>query len=214
VETTAALPMFPLSAVVFPHARFPLHVFELRYQQLLRDVQAGDGTFGICLIARGSEVGGGDERVTVGTRVRLEHVEALGDGRSLVVAAGIDRILVERWLPDDPYPRAAVQTLVEPPCVNCDETLAETFKVVRQARALLSEVRDAPPLERDVLDGRTAAEASWLLCALSPLGLYDAQKLLETDDPGRRLRRLQKLVEEVAELTHSLLAGGGEPTLS
>lgn len=53
-----------------------------------------------------------------------------------------------------------------------------------------------------------------LLCALSPLGLYDAQKLLETDDPGRRLRRLQKLVEEVAELTHSLLAGGGEPTLS
>ena len=62
------LPMFPLSAVLFPHASMPLHVFEPRYRQMLRDCLAGDGRFGIVLIERGSEVGGGDQRSLLGTR--------------------------------------------------------------------------------------------------------------------------------------------------
>ena len=64
----ARLPMFPLSAVLFPHSSMPLHVFEPRYRELMRDCLAGDGRFGIVLIERGSEVGGGDERSTLGTR--------------------------------------------------------------------------------------------------------------------------------------------------
>src|SRR6202044_2208664 len=56
------LAMFPLSAVLFPHATMPLHVFEPRYRELLRDCLAGDARFGIVLIERGSEGGGGDER--------------------------------------------------------------------------------------------------------------------------------------------------------
>ena len=34
------LPMFPLSAVLFPHARMPLHVFEPRDRELMRDCLA------------------------------------------------------------------------------------------------------------------------------------------------------------------------------
>ena len=54
---TRTLPMFPLSTVLFPHAALPLHVFEARYRRLMADCLAGDGSFGVVLIARGPEVG-------------------------------------------------------------------------------------------------------------------------------------------------------------
>ena len=73
--------MFPLSAVLFPHATMPLHVFEPRYRQLMRDCLAGDARFGVVLIARGPEVGGGDERNRYGTRGIITEAAELTDGR-------------------------------------------------------------------------------------------------------------------------------------
>jgi uncharacterized protein len=67
----AAMPMFPLGTVLFPHALLPLHVFEPRYRLMTRRVLAGDGELGVVLIERGSEVGGGDTRFGVGTVARV-----------------------------------------------------------------------------------------------------------------------------------------------
>src|SRR5277367_5064047 len=117
--------MFPLAAVVFPTTELPLHVFELRYQQLTRDVLLGDREFGICLISRGCEVGGGDERVSIGTRVRVELAAPLADDRWILVTRGVERIRVVEWLEDDPYPRAIVESLpVEGPDVSHQSVLA------------------------------------------------------------------------------------------
>src|ERR1019366_10529845 len=98
------LPMFPLGTVLFPHAVLPLHIFEPRYQALTEHCLAADSTFGVVLIERGSEVGGGDQRFTVGTRTRIVHAEHLDDGRWVLVTVGETRLRVKRWLPDDPYP--------------------------------------------------------------------------------------------------------------
>jgi len=62
-----ATPMFPLGMVHFPGIVLPLRVFEPRYRQLTADCLAGDGEFGVVLIERGWEVGGGDTRFNVGT---------------------------------------------------------------------------------------------------------------------------------------------------
>ncbi|MET1002223.1 MAG: LON peptidase substrate-binding domain-containing protein, partial [Acidimicrobiia bacterium] len=51
--------MFPLGSVLFPHALLPLHVFEPRYRVMMRHCLEGDKEFGVVLIERGSEVGGG-----------------------------------------------------------------------------------------------------------------------------------------------------------
>ena len=102
------LPMFPLGAVLFPHASMPLHVFEPRYRALMRDCLAGDHRFGVVLIARGSEVGGGDERTTLGTRGVITEAIELADGRWVLEVEGEARIEVTEWLPDDPYPVALV----------------------------------------------------------------------------------------------------------
>src|SRR5579872_2372849 len=101
--------MFPLSTVLFPGASLPLHVFEPRYRALLADSLAGDGGFGVVLIDRGSEVGGGDHRVDVGTMADIVQVFGVEGGRSMVMTRGTRRIRVARWLSDDPYPRAEVE---------------------------------------------------------------------------------------------------------
>src|SRR5260370_38243553 len=56
------LPMFPLGTVLLPFAHLPLHIFEPRYRALVKDCTPGDGEFGVVLIERGHEVGGGDVR--------------------------------------------------------------------------------------------------------------------------------------------------------
>ncbi len=60
------MPMFPLGTVLFPYALLPLHVFEPRYRVMIRHVMDSDHEFGVVLIERGSEVGGGDVRFDIG----------------------------------------------------------------------------------------------------------------------------------------------------
>lgn len=100
--------MFPLGSVLVPGMILPLHVFEERYRRLVHDCLAGDGEFGVVLIERGSEVGGGDVRTDVGTVARIVQADELPDGRFVVGAVGVRRIRVSRWLEDAPYPRADV----------------------------------------------------------------------------------------------------------
>ena len=73
--------MFPLGSVLFPGALLPLHVFEPRYRQLVKDCLAGEPEFGVVLIDRGHEVGGGDVRREVGAVARDPGGERAPDGR-------------------------------------------------------------------------------------------------------------------------------------
>ncbi len=208
------LPMFPLSTVVFPFAQLPLHVFELRYQQLVVDVMEGDRTFGIVLIDRGPEVGGGEHRVDIGTRVEVEHLAPIGEGRSLLVARATERIKVVQWLDDAPYPRALVVDHPQHDVALDEAQLHGALSAVRRSRALLSEVHDAPALCGGLDLGDDHLDAAWMLCALAPIGMFDAQSLLEIDDPRGRLELLTVLSDAVAETALQLLASGQEPTLS
>src|SRR5258708_23453871 len=100
------LKMFPLSRVLLPHENLPLHVFEERYRAMVADCMAADRSFGVVLIARGGEVGGGDVRREVGTVASIDHLALGPDGRSLLLTTGTDRIRVIALLPEEPYPRA------------------------------------------------------------------------------------------------------------
>ena len=53
------LPLFPLSTVLFPGMRLPLHIFEERYRLLVADLQAQPEPrrFGVIAIRKGREVG-------------------------------------------------------------------------------------------------------------------------------------------------------------
>jgi uncharacterized protein len=200
--------MFPLSAVLFPHASMPLHVFEPRYRELLRHCLAADARFGIVLIERGSEVGGGDERSALGTRGVVTQAAELPDGRWVLEVEGENLIAVEEWLPDDPYPVALVRDATSvPPSGDVGPLVGAAGQRVRRARALLAEQGGAPPLAPGFpLDGGGDADrAAWQLCALAPLSAYDAQRLLEADGTPERLRLLSELMDELEVDLHRML---------
>ena len=135
--------MFPLGMVLVPKAVVPLHVFEPRYQTMLADVMAGDRKFGVVLIERGSEVGGGDVRTDVGTVVQVVELRPIADDRWVVVVAGTERITVDRWLSDDPYPRAEVSSFPDESGPSVDAQEWKTLKYrMRQVLAVLAELGD------------------------------------------------------------------------
>jgi Lon protease-like protein len=198
------LPMFPLSAVLFPHATMPLHVFEPRYRALMHDCLVGDPRFGVVLIERGSEVGGGDQRSGLGTRGIITKAAELPDGRWVLEVRGEAVIAVEEWLPDDPYPVALV-TEAEPPVddapdapTDVSEVLAHTEQRVRRARAVMAEHGGAPALPPELpLHGDGDVDvAAWQLCAAAPVNAYDAQRLLATVGTRDRLAGLAELMTE------------------
>ncbi|MEI8240684.1 MAG: LON peptidase substrate-binding domain-containing protein, partial [Actinomycetota bacterium] len=95
---TTTMPMFPLGSVLMPGRLLTLHVFEPRYLALVHaclDAEAHE--FGVVLIERGNEVGGGEQRLDVGTVARMMEVAQTDDGRYAVLAIGTRRIVVPQW---------------------------------------------------------------------------------------------------------------------
>ncbi len=201
------LPMFPLGSVLFPNTLLPLRVFEPRYQTLVDDCVAGDGRFGVVLIERGSEVGGGDVRFEIGTIARIAGIADLEEGHRLVLAVGTGRLEVNRWLPDDPYPIAMISELSDQAMPSSKLPIAETEVKLRRALALLSEAGyDVGDTAFEVSDEHDVAVDQ--LCALAPLSPLDAQRLLSTDSSPERLERLHSLLdEEIAVLQQQLGSG-------
>lgn len=199
-STSHPLPMFPLGTVLFPSVFLPLHVFEPRYQELTRDCLAGDNEFGVVLIERGSEVGGGDTRFDVGTVARIIEAAELGGGRFALGTVGVRRIRVESWLPEAPYPRAEVDEWEDAPPSDSLEALHQanliTLRRVLAMKAELGEAAAAATIELAddlVLAGYQAA-------AVAPLGPADQQALLAAPSPEERAQALGTLLDEQVEL--------------
>ena len=72
-------PMFPLQSALLPGEVLPLRIFEPRYAQLVQDCLAmTEPAFGVVLITRGREVGGGDVRGDVGVLAHIAEYAELG----------------------------------------------------------------------------------------------------------------------------------------
>lgn len=196
----AGFPMFPLGSVLFPSLVLPLHVFEPRYRALMSDVLAGDEEFGVCLIERGSEVGGDDVRTTVGTVARIQEATESPDGRWAVIAVGTRRIRVLRWLPDDPYPRAEVTEHPDPePGPDELDLLPVVTASLRSALAKANELGDAgPPATIGLAEDPVIA--SHQIAALAPVSTLDQYDLLAAGTVGVRLARLESLLRDAHEV--------------
>ncbi|WP_395638291.1 LON peptidase substrate-binding domain-containing protein [Pseudolysinimonas sp.] len=195
----AATPMFPLGSVLFPSVPIPLRVFEPRYLTLvgrLLDEQESGSEFGVVLIERGHEAGGGDQRASIGTMARLVSVVARADDL-IIVVLGTRRFSVERWLDEDPYPRAELSMLPE---LEWSESLAslraDAEAVVRRVIARVAE----PEAAGDVELSEDPVASVWQLAAMAPLGEYDRYTLLTSTSMEALLRRLIDLTLEAEEL--------------
>ena len=202
------LPMFPLGTVLLPGVALPLHVFEPRYRALTRDCLDADRRFGVVLIERGSEVGGGDVRFDVGTCARIVEADELPDGRWVLVAIGVERLRVARWLPDDPYPRAEVEWLPdESPGPGAGGRRDEVERLLRRALALQAELGEAAPPATVEIDADLVL-ATYQAAALAPLGPMDRQRVLERNGVEDRLEVLARSLAEVVAVLAQRVSGG------
>lgn len=197
--------MFPLGTVVFPYSGVPLRVFEPRYQALLDAVLEEGSTFGSVLIERGFEVGGGDIRSDIGTRLRVLAHQDLADGHRAIVAAGVERIRVLEWLEDDPHPWALVEAFEE---VRGDlgELRSHVCDRLERLLAMASELgADTADIELDTEDDPVAA--SYQLAALIPVTPLDSYALLACPGPITRMELAISLLDDQIELIRLRLAG-------
>jgi hypothetical protein len=199
--------MFPLGTVLFPHAVLPLHVFEPRYRALMRHVLDGDQEFGIVLIERGSEIGGGDVRFGVGTLAHVVQFAQLDDGRFALAVVGVARIRVERWLPEEPFPQADVVEVPEVDGEGDGSALrASAIDALGGVLALAAQLPGGSeiPVPEIAAD---ATQAAYEIGARSALGPLDAQRVLELPDTASRLSALRAHLDETAAVLRARLAG-------
>lgn len=195
------MPMFPLGTVLLPGSLLPLHVFEPRYRQLVRDcMDAPQQEFGVVLIGRGSEVGGGDTRLDIGTVARLLQVAPLPEDRFALLTVGTRRIRIERWLSDDPYPRADVTDWPDGAFDTSDPDLTHRIATAagraRRCAGLAVELGDRSGVPQAELTGDASLD-SFVVAGLSPLGPADQYAVLGAPDVVTRLDVLERLLEDV-----------------
>jgi Lon protease-like protein len=190
--------MYPLGSVLFPHMPLRLRVFEERYLLMLSELLKTDSArFGVVLIERGREVGGGEQRFDVGTFAEITQIGAQ-EGFVGLVAHGGSRFAVEQWLADAPHPWADVREL---PDLTWDPDLTElrdgTERRVRRALALASEfAENVWPADIELSDDPVAA--AWQLAAIAPLGALDQVELLSAESMEQLLTRVGELTAEAA----------------
>lgn len=195
----ATIPMFPLGTVLFPAMPLSLRVFEPRYLQLLQDVLPDEiSEFGVVLIERGQEVGGGEKRFDLGTVVQVADIK-VADGHLALLGEGTRRIEVVEWLADGPYPRARVRDV---PPLEWDEGLAErrdqTEALVRRTLARASEFDDQAWTAGVQLTD-DPVEALWQLAAIAPLGPLDQLGLLRCTTARELLDAIFAATQDVGE---------------
>lgn len=191
--------MFPLGAVLFPHLPLHLRVFEERYLVMLtRLLETDTAEFGVVLIERGQEVGGGEHRFRFGTVAQITELN-VQDGFVMLVAQGERRLEVTDWLSEAPHPRAEVRFLPE---LEWDPALQPLWdqaeQLVRRTLAQASEFTEQQwPADVQLSENRLAA--TWQLAGIAPVGPLDQIELLRATSIEQLLNKVIEATTEAAQ---------------
>tara|TARA_B100001750_G_scaffold247196_1_gene272121 strand:+ start:2277 stop:2792 length:516 start_codon:yes stop_codon:yes gene_type:complete len=161
--------------------------------------------FGVVLIEKGHEVGGGDVRSSVGCLAEILEHRTFPDGRWALLVRGESRFVVDEWLPDDPYPKALISDFPDDDEVSTDRCMV----VLERLAELVTNARNAgyemPVVDPDALAvGVDAEELGYRIAQLTPAGPFDRQRILTRASLAERLELIEELVaglEEVLDAT-------------
>jgi Lon protease-like protein len=201
------LPMFPLEWVLLPGEELSLRIFERRYTVLVGDLMhSGDPRFGVVLIARGREVGGGEQRNDIGAMAAITDCTELGGGRYALRCLTGERIRVSQWLPDDPYPRADIEVWRDEP----GEPVSDRQFGELEERIVALHKRMAVARRRWVTAGRDTmlggrrlrsldpVQRLYSLACRVPMGEADRYAVLAAPSLSDRLTALYEAIETVS----------------
>lgn len=198
------IPLFPLNLVVFPHEKLNLHIFEPRYQQLVKDCDRSRGqkTFGIPPVING-------EVMDIGTEMRLMSIEkTYPNGEMDIRTEGVGTFELKEWhksLPSKLYSGASIEPreLLEE---NGDfmtqsqllQNIREMFQIIHINKRLPEYVSDFQTLDFGHHVGFTVEQEYQFLCLLDEherqnFMLEHLENILPTVREMERLRERAQL---------------------
>ena len=204
------LPLFPLGTVLFPGLLLPLHIFEERYRQLIRDLQDGPEPrrFGVVAIRQGRETGvdGIQALYEIGCTATLRQVKQLEDGRYDIVTVGTERFRLSGLDDSMPYLQGQVDPIAEE--TGEPAAAAQAAKLVKDGfRGYLGALAEsgvtqvsAPELPDDPVT------LSYLVGASMIIDLSDRQALLAERDALHRLVAERALLSRELTMLRTLTA--------
>lgn len=190
------MPMFPLGSVLMPAMPLSLRIFEERYLKLLGDLLAEETPeFGVVLIEKGPEVGGGEKRMNIGTIASVTEIGTTDEFYGLQ-SVGSKRFRVNAWLPDAPYPIADIDFL--PDLIWDDSLLPSRVHLETKVRRLLAFASEFGDLQfgSDVEFSDDPMDACWQLAGVLPVGPLDQLDLLQSQSAEELISRTNELVNE------------------
>jgi Lon protease-like protein len=182
----ARLPLFPLNVVLLPGADMPLHIFEPRYRQMVRECLDEKTPFGMLLALPNGMAGTGC------TAEILEVANRYDDGRCDILTIGREPFRVIELFTDEPLMRAEVDYL-EDRAASIDQRVSrELVDLYETCHTLIFD--DYP---RD-LDACAELPISYRIAAKLPMDLLWKQRVLELRSEAERQERLVAYLREWA----------------
>jgi Lon protease-like protein len=195
-----AVPVFALPDVVlFPHAPLALHVFELRYRTMVRDVLSNQRTFAVALLQPGWERDskGNPPVHPLACLARIQEVEWLVNDCYDLTVTGTTRVTLGRVVRDFPYRAMTVHALDEEPFTSDDPLVELERRALVGSVERLAEHETLHPAVATALDPRLGY-AQLVNRVAMHLDLPPSARLalLAEDSVLRRGHRVRELVEE------------------
>jgi Lon protease-like protein len=166
------LPLFPLDVVLFPGAPLPLHIFEPRYKEMIRECLDQKTLFGVIRAQEKSlaEIGCTAEILAV--------TKTYDDGKLDIVTQGRERFELLEINEERSFLRGEVLYVTDEPHKASPDEVARAIELHKQILALANAEQDLPANEDTPL--------SYHLAGSLPLDLDFKQKLLGLrSEPGR-----------------------------
>ncbi|HVS52364.1 MAG TPA: LON peptidase substrate-binding domain-containing protein [Opitutaceae bacterium] len=175
----------------FPQALMPLHIFEPRYRQMLRDVLAHDRLFAVAGLdpQRIGSAGQFEPPHRIASVGIVRACQKNDNGTSNLLLQGICRVEIVSIVRDEPYRRIRVRALASQPGASSDENhelRRELGRLLKLKSKLAAEAAsEMTAFLKTVEDPEAFIDiAAFNLCDDTTL----KQKLLETLNVHRRLQ--------------------------
>ncbi len=204
LQVPTKLPVLLLrDVVIFPYMIAPLFVGREKSKNAI-DASLSGSRMILLLTQKDMEIEDPkrEEVYDVGTVALIMRMLKLPDGRVRILAQGLIRARVESYDDEGPFITAGVSVLQEPEKPEKD---LETEALIRNVRSGLERAaslgKNLPP---EVLIIASNVDEAGRLADLTAsnleLKVEEAQRILEIDDPGQRLKRVYELLTRELEL--------------
>ena len=186
IQIPQVIPIFPLPrTVLMPGEVLPLHIFEPRYRDMVRDALASHMVIGMVEALPDSKTvdpGAGAVR-NVGSVGFIAHHQELPDGRYMLWLLGLERFQIdEELVADTPYRQVRVSYL---PADESDQRLAGIQPLRQELKILLPQLVKIDDTTRDLLTGQikeiSDTQLIALACQILEMPSHRKQQVLETN---------------------------------